>query len=724
MKKRSLLMATSLVLALLVATTGTLAYLSDTDSDVNVMTLGNVKIEQVELQRAEGVKHNATANEGDLIPFVEGQPLYPAFPVNGLATDYTAEANDLFKWGPYVHTGTAANGLWNDNKLIGAMDKMVFVKNTGASDAYFRTWIAFECPEGVIIGEPSQGAHIMINRNGSSIYDVKQVGDVEIEGTNYAVFCYTYQKALQPGQMSHPSLLQVVMTHHATNAQMELLGPTYEILAYTQAVQTVNFNSPEQALNAAFNGAPSKENHPWKNGHAGKVAVVANNDELKAAIEDADVAYIQVSGNLTYDWGGESYANSKALLMSGKTIAGTGDDASITFKGYGSANPITNVTLDNITVKDETVGDNEGSWEHGYLEFIGLTANNVVFDCTIMVGGDSVLNNCELDNQQASWYGLWVNSGNVTIKNSTFTGTRAVKIHEADGTEVTSVVVDNCTFTLSEKPGVVIGDLNANTAVTIKNSQFATQPGDQGKYIYESDTAEDTFNFSESNNKVMVTVKNATELATAVADGKTDIYLADGEYDVYGCGGKTLTISGGKGAVIKVMNEGEDGCDYGFDTSNVTFNGVTFNMLSNTGNYKGFARLNATYNDCAFVGAYTTHCVQTFNECTFNTKNGYIWTWGATEVAFNECVFDCDNTKAILAHGSASTKITVNNCDFKATEVGKTGAGDPVAAIEIDPVGSNVYTINFTGTNTITSAYVGYTRVKDGSTGHIITGVN
>ena len=664
MKKRSLLMATSLVLALLVATTGTLAYLSDVDSDVNVMTLGNVDITQYE-----------NGDEG----FAPNQPLYPAY----------------------------YEGSTKPTTETGLIEKEVTVKNTGASDAYVRTIIGFE--KGKL----------------TSVEELKALIAIEFEteptewvvGEEYIYAVVTYPDAVLPGETTAASLVDLYMVNTAGNADVAQFGETYDIVVVSQAVQTTNFPDAETALDAAFGDADEKA-------LVNVTTVVTTDAGLLAAIQDPSVTYIRVDGDLTYDWGGKSYENSDTLLMSGKTIAGYDADASITFKGYGSANPITNVTLKDITVKDETVGDNEGSWEHGHLEFVDLTANNVVFDCTIMVGGDSVLTNCEMNNKQKSWYGVWVNSGDVTIKNSTFAGTRAIKVHEAYGTEVSSVVVDNCTFTLNEKPGVVIGDVNANTAVTIKNSQFATQPGDQGKYIYESDTAEDTFNFSESNNKVMVTVKNATELATAVADGKTDIYLADGEYDVYGCGGKTLTISGGKGAVIKVMNEGEDGCDYGFDTSNVTFNGVTFNMLSNTGNYKGFARLNATYNDCAFVGAYTTHCVQTFNECTFNTKNGYIWTWGATEVAFNECVFDCDNTKAILAHGSASTKITVNNCDFKATEVGKTGAGDPVAAIEIDPVGSNVYTINFTGTNTITSAYVGYTRVKDGSTGHIITGVN
>ena len=92
--------------------------------------------------------------------------------------------------------------------------------------------------------------------------------------------------------------------------------------------------------------------------------------------------------------------------------------------------------------------------------------------------------------------------GNVTFNGCPFTGTRAIKVHEAYGTEVASVVVDDCSFTLSEKPGVVIGDLNADTSVTITNSTFATQAGDQGKYIYESDTDVSAFTFAESGNTV------------------------------------------------------------------------------------------------------------------------------------------------------------------------------------------------------------------------------
>ena len=149
------------------------------------------------------------------------------------------------------------------------------------------------------------------------------------------------------------------------------------------------------------------------------------------------------------------------------------------------------------------IGDKESAWEHGHLEFVSLTAENVEFKNTIMLDANSALTNCTLNNQTASWYGLWIEGGNTVLKDCEFTGTRAVKIHEAYGTNVDSVVIEDCYFACSEKPGVVIGDLDATTSVSIENCVFeGCKAGDQGLFIYESDTDVTKFEFAESNNEV------------------------------------------------------------------------------------------------------------------------------------------------------------------------------------------------------------------------------
>ena len=271
--------------------------------------------------------------------------------------------------------------------------------------------------------------------------------------------------------------------------------------------------------------------------------------------------------------------------------------------------------------------------------------------------------------------------------------------HNENGTTVT---MTNCVFNGTLKTNIEVVDLSGKTLVGAAYSETGT-----GKLIVNNATA----------------VATADKLAEAVNNGETNLYLLDGEYDVYNCGGKTLTLTGSQNAVLKVTNEGEDGCDYGFDGSTVTFNGLTINTTANNGNYKGFTRLTATYNNCNFVGAYTSHKVQTFNNCTFDFNNGYFWIWGATQVNFNGCTFN-GNSKNILAHGWESSVININDCAFAATEKGYTGAGDWTACVEIDPAGTNTYTINFTGNNTKTDSYAGWTRVKDDSTGHRITDLN
>ena len=66
------------------------------------------------------------------------------------------------------------------------------------------------------------------------------------------------------------------------------------------------------------------------------------------------------------------------------------------------------------------------------------------------------------------------------------------------------MTVDRCVFgPLSKKPGIAIGTVNADTKVSVTNSVFVDcQAGDQGLYIYETDTDVNTFDFTESDNTV------------------------------------------------------------------------------------------------------------------------------------------------------------------------------------------------------------------------------
>ena len=236
--KKLAIMALSVVLISVMAIGGSLAYFTDTVTNANnVITAGSVQIEQIELQRDK-----STAADDDLIAYKQDQPCYPA---HALSTgSYTPSVP--FNWGTYTSAENDYNLLWNDAALSGVIDKFVFVKNIGASQAYCRTLIALECPDDVTYGTAyGDTVDIMLNLNNTGIQwtglNENEELFITIDGTRYQVLVATYTDTVKAGETSMPSLLQVVMTDNATNREALAMGEDYKILVLTQACQTTTF---------------------------------------------------------------------------------------------------------------------------------------------------------------------------------------------------------------------------------------------------------------------------------------------------------------------------------------------------------------------------------------------------------------------------------------------------------------------------------------------------
>ena len=75
MKKTTLVKLLALLMLLFVSVGSTLAYLTDVEKEVNVMTLGRVEIDLIEQER------NAA---GNLTDFQDFHPLYPGYYPKGL----------------------------------------------------------------------------------------------------------------------------------------------------------------------------------------------------------------------------------------------------------------------------------------------------------------------------------------------------------------------------------------------------------------------------------------------------------------------------------------------------------------------------------------------------------------------------------------------------------------------------------------------------------------
>lgn len=374
-------------------------------------------------------------------------------------------------------------------------------------------------------------------------------------------------------------------------------------------------------------------------------------EDLLAALASAEAGKpvtIKLMGNVewpTEDHHGENDVTpASAIVINGNGYTITATGAGVTPIGDTEAP----MTLKNVKIVDKSVSYKENAWEFTYLEIGGtkLNCENVTFADEIQFGTNATFTNCTFESNEESVYAVWVEDGNATFINCAFTGYRGIKVHEDYGSEVKTVVVDNCTFkNITKKPGMAIGTLNADTTVSITDSTFINcQAGDQGLYIYETDTDVATFNFVNKNNTIATVVSNNTELKDAIAAGEDTIVLGGGEYSLPTLANtEGVTIIGAEGATIggESVSTGFGG-DFG---KNTTIKNVTFTGSSNAVR-SSYAKGGTTvFENCTFAGdtMYGFHIDQSegatfiFNDCTFSGFNAFAS--DLVKVTFNNCTF-------------------------------------------------------------------------------------
>ncbi len=419
MKKKAI-MAASYVMVAALAIGGTVAYLTDTDEDINTMTLGNVKIEQHEYQRQVGEDGNYATGTVDerasylLEEFEQDKPLLPT-------TDSTNHGA-----GPYDTTTVRMSQVDSyggmqvfSNK--NAQDKFVTVENTGLNDAYVRTLVAIECgsSEGSNIGISDRCATAeQIEKGDTSPWIQNDIGKININGNNYLLFEYTYRGAsdvnrhlngvLPAGDTTYPNLSQVYLTSSTTSEDVEAIDGNnngkLDILVFSQAVQADGFDNAKTALDAAF-GKTATDNHPWIKG----VADTAESDAVTAALEAA--AGVEDATKRVASLGDNVYTTGSVNL------GGTGvtlDGAGYTLAKSGKVDTGTNAGVQGTagTVKNLNIVDNTDKDSAKGFRAIYFTS----------VKGNMVVENCELDGT----YAINVNGGSdtytLTVKNTTLNG--------------------------------------------------------------------------------------------------------------------------------------------------------------------------------------------------------------------------------------------------------------------------------------------------------------
>jgi len=245
--KKVLLMSLSMILVAAMAMGITVAYLQDEDSAVNVMTMGNVYIEQHEYERAQkddGTYETVTSakyGEGyKLQAFTQDKPLYPAVFSGTMA------------WGEAVYFDQLGAGASGGQKVLDGVnniqDHFVLIENTGKSPAYVRTLIAYEV--GSVSAEKFD--ELVMTCVGDA-YISSNVGIIDVDGNNYFVIEYLYQGTdvrhtngvLPAGEFTYNSLSQIYFTPEVTNEDCDAFDGNdngkYDVVVLSQAIQTAGF---------------------------------------------------------------------------------------------------------------------------------------------------------------------------------------------------------------------------------------------------------------------------------------------------------------------------------------------------------------------------------------------------------------------------------------------------------------------------------------------------
>ena len=328
----------------------------------------------------------------------------------------------------------------------------------------------------------------------------------------------------------------------------------------------------------------------------------------------------------------------------------------------------------------------------GDVSFKGCTFAKSSGAATVVAHKDATFTNCKFTEDYAineeNSNGLLVEAGatvemtGCTVITDIETKTTSTKVNLAD-------IVD----TQDETTNLVAIDATKNadgkyTAGTFVGTESAIQ-AKLAAGLAPKKNSDGTYSAVEASSVSYVAkIGNTTydNLAKAfnAAKDNDEIIISAGTYkmsELSKLANKTVTVSAAAGAEVVFDNAGA----IGMGSASVTFKGITFDYLPNQ-DFTGLQHSsNMVYENCVFNGAVFLYGTsETFNNCTFNQTDSEkynVWTYGARNVAFNKCQFNCAG-KSVLIYNEGTnnrTNLTVTETKFVASET-----VDKKAAIEID----------------------------------------
>ena len=701
--RNAVLIVLAMAIVASVSIFGTIAWLSDEDGAVNVMTLGNVYIDQNEYE------YNAN---GELVEFTQGKPLLPV-----------VDANNV-------------------------IDKIVTVTNTGSTGAYVRTIFAFE--KGTLGTDSKTFAETVSMDVNTTDWTWSNSFEAVIGNNTYVIMVATYNKVLTPGVETEPSLNKVWMNAVADNEEVVAVdgnvNKMYDILVFSQAVQSTGFTSASEALDRGF-GVVDVTNLPWDADGNGLPVIVNTVESFTAALKAAGAAK---SGNTEIilaadldlsdvDWtpiNVDGYHGAGVVTLDGGNNTITGLNAPLFEGGFAGKSGI---VIKHLTIADSTIKSNSTLGAGAFIANADSMHVITLEDCHLV--------NSTIDSPESRNGGLigWasgyakLNDGPVkayiTIENCSVIGC------DINGTSVGAIVghpgasdytyttIKNCvvlrnTLTSTDdgewRVGAIVGTANNGHVEIIDctiGSNVMTQPACSGyTNKYNGDEVgrfvpAGTGTLEINGTRVIAIAESGAEFKDAAVNGGE--IVVDGKITVedvtYFGGSAPVTVTGGT-----FSRDTASGNPLTVNTTEkVTFNGVTFESV------KGSAVLatrkvgaNIELNDCVFnnlgapstgntgIQVFASDVVIVFNNCTFN--NAPIETNTAypdnIKLVFNNCTFTWtgDNCPGMIKiANSVKADIDLNDCKFVYTTDSQYTTRKNMISIYANPGASTIDFNNF-----------------------------
>ena len=252
MKKKILALSMCIALAAIAIVGASLAYFTDTKSEKNTFTVGNVKIELLEssLHRENaGVANGATSDS----------ELWSDVAKEGTGNTSKYKAGDTFYTDAQIEQN-AAEYSCEDIKLNPGQSyhKMPYVKNIGANDAYIRIRVMIPAElDTTVLNSSMYTTTALNNKEFTMTYD--NSGMVEREGIKYNVYTFTRIDTLAPNELTYWNVWGTIhMDADVTNEEIESLfgegktfaDGTFPVLVEADAIQAEGFADAVTAFTA------------------------------------------------------------------------------------------------------------------------------------------------------------------------------------------------------------------------------------------------------------------------------------------------------------------------------------------------------------------------------------------------------------------------------------------------------------------------------------------